>query len=291
MKVTVIQLNSQEDVDRNLLVAERLMVEASRLFKTRLFVLPEFSHFVGGTPEQKFASAEIIPQGKACRFFSDMARKLDAAIHCGTLNEVGGERMYNTTVVFAPSGEELCRYRKLYLMDARLPNGREIRESKFYAPGHRLVSFALDGIRFGCTTCYDVRFPEMYRALTRSGVTAFIFVAAMPYDHGAPHLEVLLRARAIENQAFVIAADQCGTFQQNTRRSYGNSMIIDPWGTVEARLGDEIGYINYELDLGRALAFRNRMPILAVADEVAMRTGGHQDALHASEQPSLAAAS
>jgi predicted amidohydrolase len=230
MKVTAIQLNSQEDKELNLEQARRLILESHRRFPAELYVLPEYASFGGGTPEQKFAAAEQIPNGTACRFYSRLAAELATTIHCGSVNERDGGRMFNTSVVFDATGREICRYRKLFLFDATLPSGRELRESKLYSRGRDIVTFTLHHATFGCTMCYDLRFPELYRALRRRNADIMVFVGAISNEHGAAHLEVLLRARAIENQAYVIASQQCGRFFNNTRENYGNSMIVDPWG-------------------------------------------------------------
>lgn len=270
MKITVIQLNSQEDKDANLAHAERLIVESHRRFRADLYVLPEYAPFGGGTTEQKFAAAEEIPTGKACVFFSRLAAKLGTTIHGGTVNEKSGDKMFNTSVVFGPNGSELCRYRKLFLFDAVLPSGREIRESKLYVPGCEIVTFTVGSVRFGCTICYDIRFPELYRALRHRGADVMIFVAAMSKEHGSAHLEVLLRARAIENQAYVIASQQCGKYFNNTRENYGNSMVVSPWGEVTERLENDPGYINCEIDLDRVHEVRRRIPLLELARKVAV---------------------
>lgn len=268
MRVSVVQLNSQDNVERNLCEAERLIRSAHDAEPAQLYILPEYTPFAGGSIEQKRAVAEAVPSGAVSRFFSNLASELGAGIYCGSLNEMEGERLFNTSVVFDRSGSLLAKYRKLYLMDASLPGGRQILESSVYSGGNKVVTFEFQGIRFGCSICYDLRFPELFRIFRRKQVDAIIFAAAMPKVHASAHLEILLRARAIEAQSFVLAANQCGKTANNTRESSGQSMIIDPWGVIEARLYDDVGYLTYELDVNRVTEVRSRMPLIVAADTV-----------------------
>jgi predicted amidohydrolase len=268
VRVSIVQLNSHDDVERNLSEANRLVRRAHSAEPAQLYILPEYTPFAGGSVEQKRAFAETVPDGPVSRFFSNLASELGAGIYCGSLNETLDGQLFNTSVIFDRSGELVATYRKLYLMDATLPGGRQILESSVYSSGREIVTFELGGARFACSICYDLRFPELFRAFRRRDVDAIIFAAAMPKVHAAAHLEVLLRARAIETQSFVLASHQCGKTANNTRESSGHSMIIDPWGVIEARLYDEVGYLTYDLDLNRVKEVRARMPLIAAADGV-----------------------
>ena len=268
MRVTIVQLNSHDDVVLNLREAARLIRSAHAAEPARLYVLPEYTAFAGGSLSEKRAVAEVVPSGPISRFFAQLAEELGAAIYCGSINEIEEERLYNSTVVFDERGDVIAKYRKLYLMDATLPTGRAIFESNVYSPGSQIITFELDGVRFGCSTCYDLRFPELFRAFRRKDVDAIVFAAAMPKVHGSAHLEVLLRARAIETQSYLLASNQCGKTANNTRESSGQSMIVDPWGAIESRLDDEVGYLTHDLDLGQVREVRSRMPVIRAADLV-----------------------
>ncbi|WP_316185629.1 nitrilase-related carbon-nitrogen hydrolase [Bradyrhizobium sp. SZCCHNRI1003] len=266
--MTIVQLNSHDDVLLNLREAARLIRSAHAQEPAQLYILPEYVAFAGGSLSEKRAVAEIVPFGSVSRFFAELAQELDAAIYCGSINESDQERLYNSAVVFDRMGRLVAKYRKLYLMDATLPSGRTILESNVYSAGSEIITFELYGVKFGCSTCYDLRFPELFRAFRRMDVDVIVFAAAMPKVHGSAHLEVLLRARAIETQSYLLAANQCGKTANNTRESSGCSMIVDPWGTIEACLDDEVGCLTRELDLSRVRDVRSRMPVMKAADVV-----------------------
>jgi predicted amidohydrolase len=269
VRVSVIQLNSHDDLDENLSEVDRLIRSAHRKEPAQLYILPEYTPFAGGSIEQKRVVAESVPGGAVSRFLSNLASELSVGIYCGSLNEKDDNgHLFNTSVIFGRTGNFIAKYRKLYLMDATLPTGRQILESNVYTGGREIVTFDFEGVRIGCSICYDLRFPELFRALRRRDVHAVVFAAAMPKVHARAHLEILLRARAIETQCFVLASHQCGKTANNTRESSGHSMIIDPWGAVEARLFDDVGCLTYDLDVNRVKEVRSRMPIIAAADNV-----------------------
>jgi deaminated glutathione amidase len=270
MRISVVQMNSQNCVERNLEAAASLITRAHRQAPADLYVLPEYTHLYGAAPGQIEAVAETIPDGPICTFFATLARQLRAAIHCGTINEPSASKVFNSSVVFGRAGETLCRYRKMHLIEGTLANGRTVRETKHFDRGSELGIFALNGTTFACTTCFDFRFPELFRALRRKGADAYLFVTALAREQGEAHQEILLRARAIENQSYLFASCQCGSSADNTRHNYGNSMIIDPWGKVVERLGGEPGVISHNIDGAKLLEIRATINLLKVADSIGL---------------------
>ncbi len=183
-------------------------------------------------------------------------------ILAGTLAESGpAGRPYNTSVLIDPSGTITATYRKIHLFDVELEDGPSDRESDRVTPGDRAVIGDVDGAKVGLTICYDLRFPELYRALAVAGAEILAVPANFLERTGRDHWDVLLRARAIENGAYVIAPAQIGN--AGGVRSHGRSMIIDPWGTVMAQAADEVAIIQAELDLDRVASIRRQIPVLA----------------------------
>jgi deaminated glutathione amidase len=266
MRVTVIQLNSHDDVDENLARAEKMIRAAYEDVPFDLAILPEYTNLHGASSAQLLGAVETVPDGKVSRFFRTLAMELSIAIHCGTINEPAGSKMYNSSVVFGPDGSVLVNYKKMHLIEATLANGRRVVETARFVAGSEPGIFEFKGVRFGCATCYDFRFPELFRALRRAGADVILFVTALAKEQGAAHQEILLRARAIETQCYLLAAAQCGVCDGGKRASYGNSMIIDPWGRIEARLGDEPGYISTNIRGDLLREIRDRMDILSAAD-------------------------
>jgi predicted amidohydrolase len=195
---------------------------------------------------------------------SSVAREAGMWITGGVI-EREGEHIFNTTPLFDRSGELVATYRKIHLYDVELAGQPPFRESATFTAGEQVVTHDVEGTRVGLSTCYDIRFPELYRALMVAGAQVFTIPSQFQFQTGVDHWEVLLRARAIENQCFVVAADQWGTYGDPSkgRRSYGNSMIVDPWGMVVGRSaeeGDDV--LIAELDLAELRRIRETMPVL-----------------------------
>jgi predicted amidohydrolase len=180
----------------------------------------------------------------------------------GSISEriAGDERIRNLSLAFDPAGVIAGAYRKLHMFDVEL-DGRDVRESSSDAPGNELVIAPVLGLPVGLTICYDLRFPELYRALALRGAEAFTVPAGFMLHTGRDHWEVLLRARAIENGAYVLAPNQHGAWDGN--RMFGRSLIVDPWGVVIANAGDGEGICIADLDAGRVAAARRQLPVLA----------------------------
>lgn len=261
MKVALIQMNSQADKAANLDQARGLIERAVEEERPDFVALPEMWTFLGDGDADKRAAAEPIPGGAGYGLLQELAARHRIVVHGGSLIERDGEAIYNTTVVFDRDGQELARYRKIHLFDITTPDGREFRESETFARGARIVSYDALGARIGCSICYDLRFPELYRRLAGQHVDLILVPAAFTKTTGRDHWEILLRARAIENQAYVIAPNQCGRHPGDLE-TYGNSMIIDPWGSVLARAGEEEQVVQGGIDLQHLREIRQQLPAL-----------------------------
>jgi predicted amidohydrolase len=212
MRVCVIQMSSVDDKAANLAQARGLIEQAVREDRPDVILLPEVWAFQGGSVEQRREAAETIPGGEAYRLLQELAATHGIFLHGGSFLERGPERLFNTTVVFGRDGEEIARYRKLHLFDVVTPDGREYRESSVVGRGNEVVTYLAEGMRIGCSICYDLRFGELYRRLATEGAQLLTVPAAFTLQTGKDHWEVLLRARAIETECYVAAAAQVGTF-------------------------------------------------------------------------------
>ncbi|WP_305789087.1 carbon-nitrogen hydrolase family protein [Symbioplanes lichenis] len=260
MRVAVCQLNAREDRTSNLAMARDLLGRAAAAGAT-LAVLPEYVDYLGpgaGAPKPEPVDGEF------AAFFADAARELGIWVHAGSFHEAGPDpsRTWNTSLVFSPAGELVATYRKIHLYDVEIPGRVSYQESRTVAPGDSTVVAAVDGVPVGMSICYDLRFPELYRQLAVAGAQVFVVPAAFMLHTGRDHWEVLLRARAIENQCYVVAAGQIGDHEPG-RTCFGRSMIIDPWGTVVAQAPDVVGVVTADLDLGRVAEIRTTVPSLA----------------------------
>ena len=261
MKVALVQMNSAEDKARNLAEAERLIEEAVARGQPDLIALPEVFTFMGQDADARRAAAETLPGGPTWRLLQGLAARHRVAIHGGSQVERDGDRLYNTTVVFDREGREIARYRKIHLFDVVTPDGRVYRESDSFGRGALIVTYALDGVRIGCSICYDLRFPELYQGLARAGAEVILVPAAFTLQTGKDHWEVLLRARAIETGTYVLAPAQWGSHAGGQRQCYGHSMVVDPWGHVLARAQDRVGIVLTELDLDHLRRVREMIPV------------------------------
>lgn len=235
MKTAVIQLNATDDKRENIQKALSFVRQAISK-KAKFIVLPEVFSFRGrvGARDGFRDIAEGIP-GESLRPLMALARRHKAFILAGSIYEkVGGSsRVYNTSVLIDAHGSIRARYRKIHLFDAVVGKKR-VRESEYFLPGRQLKTASVEKFKIGMSLCYDVRFPQMYRAYARAGADILCVPSAFTQETGMAHWEVLLRARAIENLCYVTAPNQAGKTGQGIHH-YGNSMIVDPWGTVLAR--------------------------------------------------------
>ncbi len=261
MRVAAVQLTSTADRERNLATADRL-TRAAAAEGAELVVLPE-KWSVLGTPEETVAGAEPF-DGPALTWARSAARELGIDLVAGSIAErvPGQEKGSNTSVHVAPDGEVRAVYRKIHMFDVEV-GGRTYRESENEQGGDEIVlSETAGGVELGMTVCYDLRFPELYRILAIRGARVITVPAAFTLATTRDHWEILLRARAIEDQAFVIAANQIGEHAKGLR-SGGRSMIVDPWGVVLAQAPDSETFITAELDLERQSEIRRTLPSLA----------------------------
>ena len=264
MRLAVIQMNSGPDKPENLEAAKALIERAIERERPDLVSLPETFTIMGGGNAGREAAAEPIPGGAAYTMLQELAREHRVNVHGGSFFErLPDDRLANTTVVFDRQGDEVARYRKIYLFDVVTPNGEAYRESDYTVPGRDIVTVDLDGVRIGLTICYDLRFAELFLELRKRGAELIMVPAAFTLQTGKDHWEVLLRARAIETQCYIAAAAQCGGFPvgRGTRYSYGNALITDPWGQVVARASDQPGHATAEIDSDYLNAVRQRIPV------------------------------
>src|SRR5215218_5437580 len=264
MRAAAIQLNSTGDKARNLEVAERLVREAAT-DGAQLVVLPE-KWTVLGDAEALREGAEPL-SGPSISAAADWARDLGIDLVAGSIAErvEGADKLSNTSVLIGPDGELHARYRKIHMFDVEV-GGVSYRESETEEPGNEIVSPvlgpSLPGVTLGMTVCYDLRFPELYRILAVRGATVLTVPSAFTYETGKAHWEILLRARAIEDQAFVIAPNQVGKAPPHYH-SYGHSMIVNPWGEILATAADGEGFVAADLALEAAERVRATLPSLA----------------------------
>ncbi len=263
VKVAALQMTSAADVAVNLEAAARLLAEA-RAAGARVAVLPENFSFMGLRDVDKRAIAEPDGDGPVQRFLSQQARELGLWIVGGTtpIAQEAGGRIAAACLVYGDDGRRAARYDKMHLFDVDIPGRAEsYRESANIAPGSRAVLVPTPAGLLGLSVCYDMRFPELYRQLSAAGAKWFTIPSAFTVPTGRAHWEVLLRSRAIENLSYVVAAAQWGR-HANGRDTYGDSLIVDYWGTVLARLSAGSGMVIAELDLVAQAETRRNFPAL-----------------------------
>ena len=273
MHLSVIQMNQGSDKAANLAEAQRLIEAAIAADRPALVSLPETWTNLGGGRESRRAAAEVLPApggegGPAYEMLRGLARRHGITVHGGSIIEDGGEKLFNTTLVFGPDGSEIARYRKIHLFDITAPDGTGYRESALYGAGTDLALFEAGGIRFGCTICYDMRFPELYVALRRRGAEAILVPSNFTLQTGKDHWEALLRARAIDTQCWIAAAASYGSYEERgaTRSVYGHSLVADPWGHVVAKCSDGVGWATARIDRAVTERVRAGMPLLEHRD-------------------------
>lgn len=271
-KAAAVQMNSTPDLATNLKQAAELIERAAGA-GAELIGLPEFYAFMGPEADLRRQAAEIAQAG--AELLADQAKKHNVTLLGGTIrlppavaNDdaqlTDGDRIYNCARVFAPDGSEVARYDKIHLFDVDIPDGVRYRESDYIAAGEAkptAYASAAHGV-IGLTICYDLRFPELYRALTDELHSDIIFApAAFTAFTGAAHWELLIRTRAVENTCYIVAPAQTGV-HYGKRESYGHALIVDPWGDVIADAGSAVGFAIAEIDPARLSEVRTRLPAL-----------------------------
>ncbi|MFQ5696752.1 MAG: carbon-nitrogen hydrolase family protein [Myxococcota bacterium] len=260
MRVAVVQLTSGDGVEDNLARASHWIGEAAEA-GAELVALPESFAYLAGESAGPNPSAQPL-EGPVVGFLRDHAKRHGVVLAGGSFAEAipGEERVYNTSVVVDSEGRLLAVYRKLHLFDVDLP-GVTLCESTHVAPGREVLTAQVGDWVLGLSICYDLRFPELYRELVAQGATLLLVPSAFTIPTGRDHWEVLLRARAIESQCYVLAAAQVGEHAPG-RASYGHSLIVDPWGEVLASLARDEGIAVAELDRDRLWEIRRNLPAL-----------------------------
>ena len=271
MRAAAVQLNSTDDKARNLQIADRL-TRAAAGDGANLVVLPEKFNVLG-THEDYIAGAETL-DGPTVAWAREVAAELGIDLVAGSIVERREDRqkLSNTSVHVGPDGRLHAVYRKIHMFDVEV-GGQVYRESESEEAGDEIVlSDAAGGLSLGLTVCYDLRFPELYRILAVEGARVLAVPAAFTKVTGQAHWEILIRARAIENQAFVVAADQIGVHPPDNE-SFGGSLIVDPWGEVLACAPDDECFVAAELDFDRQETVREQLPSLANRVPSAYREG------------------
>ena len=263
LSIAAVQLQSQADVGENLERCRHWVRQAARR-GAKVVLLPENFAFMGPEADKRAIAEKLGDAGAPIQAaLASMARESGVVLIVGGFPEASAdyERPFNTLAVFGPDGALRERYHKIHLFDVRLPDGTEISESVASSAGREPAVVDVLGYKLGLSICYDLRFPELYRALTDRGAEVLLVPAAFTLLTGKDHWHVLLRARAIEAQCFVVAAAQWGTHPKG-RTTYGHSLVADPWGTVIAEASDGPGVVVAELDPAVLERVRANLPSL-----------------------------
>lgn len=265
LRVGAVQLCSTPDLPANLATC-RALVERAAAGGAQLAVLPECFAFIGRGEGDKLPHAESLERGgPILDTLRELATRLGIWIVGGGIPELvpgDARRAYNTAVVVDPGGAIAARYRKIHLFDVDIPGGATLRESDATRAGDELVVVDIGGAKVGLSICYDVRFPELYRRLVKDrGAEVLLVPAAFTAHTGAAHWHLLLRARAIEDQAWVVAAAQWGQHNEK-RHSFGHTLVVDPWGTIAGEQADGDGVVLAALDGATVEKRRTQMPCL-----------------------------
>jgi predicted amidohydrolase len=261
-RAACVQLRSSDDAAENIRETAKLVREAAAR-GAHFIATPENTTLMAPDGGAKLASSHDEAHDPALPVFADLARELKVWLLIGSLAiKVSDAKTANRSFLFSPEGRIAARYSKIHLFDVELASGEVYRESHTVAGGSEAVVAETPWGGIGLTICYDVRFPHLYRRLAQKGAFAFTVPAAFTVPTGSAHWHVLLRARAIENGAFVIAPAQ-GGLHANGRRTFGHSLIVGPWGDILAEAGSEPGIILAEIDPGAAAAARKRLGSLA----------------------------
>jgi predicted amidohydrolase len=256
--VAAVQVDSNDDEEHNFARATELALRA-RDRGAELIVFPENLLYEGSDKTRRHPLETWEPR------FAELARQVEAHLVAGTIREPTAEpsRAFNTCLAYGPSGERLARYRKIHLFDVDVPNGPTEQESSYVQPGDEPVVVELGRLgTVGLTVCYDLRFPELYRQLSERGARAVLIPSSFALGTGKDHWLTLVRARAIENQVFVLAPDQYGK-KPHGRTKFGKTAVVDPWGTVLGQAGETgEAVVVCELDLGYQDRVRQALPCL-----------------------------
>jgi len=259
--VAAVQLSSQDDVDANLATARTMVLQAARR-GARLVVLPEDLAYMGPEHKKREIAACLECGAQVFDALSSMSREAGTWVIAGGVPEKSDnpKRPYNTCAVFSPDGSLVASYHKIHLFDVDLPDGTHLTESHSCQAGCEPCCVDIEGVRVGLSICYDLRFPELYRRLSEMGAQVVVIPAAFTVVTGKDHWHVLVRARAIENQVYVVAVGQFG--KHPNRSTYGKTMVVDPWGAIVAQCSDGVGICYHTVDMGYLAEVRRCLPVL-----------------------------
>jgi predicted amidohydrolase len=261
MKISVIQLNVSISPEENIQKITRLVEDAVRVDNPDLVILPEMSLCISGQTKILHDNAQEVDSSSLVQSLADLASRLKINLHIGSMVEKRGAHYYNTSLVFNRSGKLIGRYSKIHRFDVVLPDGTAIRESSIVDRGDSISVVDVEGVNLGLTICYDVRFPELYRKVADAGADIIAVPSAFAFQTGADHWEVLLRARAIETQCYIVAPGQNGVFEGGKYMNFGHSMIVDPWGLVIAQSSNREGHATACFDANYMATVRQRIPV------------------------------
>lgn len=260
-RAALVQMRTGRDVARNIADATALVREAAGA-GAQYIQTPENTTLMDTDRARLFAGAEPEAGSAAVAAFSALASELSIHLHIGSLAvRVAEDKLANRSLLFGPDGTLLAQYDKIHMFDVDLPGGESYRESRNFRPGEKAVVAPLPWGNLGLTICYDLRFPHLHRALAKAGAHFISGPSAFTRQTGEAHWHILLRARAIESQCFVLAAAQ-GGMHEHGRETYGHSLIIAPWGEILAEGGVDPGVVAADIDLQRLLDARGRVPSL-----------------------------
>lgn len=261
LKTALIQMTSGSDIMDNVHAVSGQIREAADRGAS-FIATPENTDRMLADPERKIRESYAMETHPAVSAFSDLAKSLSVHLLIGSLTSVRvGEKIANRSILFSPDGTIVATYDKIHMFDVNLPNGDVYRESDAHEPGAKAVLADVREIKLGLSICYDIRFPHLYRAMAQRGAQVLCVPAAFTVPTGKAHWETLLRARAIENGAYVIAPGQCG-IHDGGRGTWGHSLIISPWGEILADGGDKPGIVMADLDMAEVAKARAAIPSL-----------------------------
>jgi predicted amidohydrolase len=261
IKVACVQLTAGNDVEANLAAAASGVREAARQGAC-LVTLPEYAVLLDGSGRVMRERSPAEAQHAALPAFQALARETNAWILVGSITvRLDDDRMANRSYLISAAGQIVARYDKIFMFDATLPGGKVIRESSAYRPGDTAVLAPTPWGSVGMTVCYDLRFPQLYRTLAQAGATFLAVPSSFQHETGPAHWHVLLRARAIECQSFVIAPAMCGV-HPNGRSTYGHSLVVDPWGRIVGELEGDPGVLVCEIETDEVARIRGMLPSL-----------------------------
>ena len=260
-RAACLQLNSGNDLAANLATVKTMVAEAAKS-GANLVLTPEYCLMMDGSGRVMRDGALDPDGGAVLHQLQDLARQHKVWLLIGSLTlKTGEERIVNRSYLIAADGTVAATYDKIHMFDVTLPDGKVIRESSSYRPGERAVVAATPWGKLGMTVCYDVRFPQLYRALAQQGAAFITVPSSFQRQTGKVHWHTLLKARAIENAAYILAPAMCGEHPGN-RQTYGHALIVDPWGEVLADGGEEAGIVYADIDPARVAKIRAMMPSL-----------------------------